>query len=82
MDQIPHFPDALSDDGPSLAVRDVAAFFGVSDAVIRNMARTGKITATKIGGQWRFSRCALIGLVKKKLTRAMSGSTGSEGKGE
>lgn len=35
--------------------REAAQFLRVSPAVVRNMASTGRIPATKIHGRWEFS---------------------------
>jgi excisionase family DNA binding protein len=36
-------------------VADIAHYLNVSVSTIYNLARAGKIPASKIGGQWRFN---------------------------
>ena len=39
----------------TLNVKRVAALFGVSEATIRNWARSGELPAIQVGSQYRFS---------------------------
>ena len=42
-------------DDALLSVRDVAQYLKLNEQTVYRMAREGKLPATKIGRQWRFS---------------------------
>jgi excisionase family DNA binding protein len=63
-----HAADLTDEPLPNLTVRDVANFYGVSGDVVRYWARNQKIEATKIGGQWRFTKHAVLAKMVRKLT--------------
>jgi excisionase family DNA binding protein len=43
-----------------LTVPEAAAFLRVKEETLRELARQGKIPCGKVGGEWRFSRRALL----------------------
>lgn len=48
-----------------LTVKEVAELLRISEFTIRELARNGKIQgATKIGGEWRFSRQVIDAMVQ------------------
>lgn len=52
-----------------LTSNDVANFLGVSPEVVRRLARDKEIRATRIGGQWRFARSAVVQLLASQLEK-------------
>jgi excisionase family DNA binding protein len=48
-----------------LDVNRAAQVLGVSSRTVYNMARQGKIPATRVGREWRFARKTLIDWVAK-----------------
>jgi len=47
-------------DHPVLNVEEAAELLRLSPYTVRELARTGKIPARKVGKEWRFSREALL----------------------
>lgn len=47
-----------------LTVKEAAAYLRLSEMTILRLANQGLIPGAKIGRQWRFTREAILGLVK------------------
>lgn len=47
-----------------LTVKEAAAYLRLSEMTILRLAHQGLITGAKIGRQWRFSREAILSLIK------------------
>jgi excisionase family DNA binding protein len=48
-----------------LSVREVARYLKLNEQTIYRLARNGKIPASKIGRQWRFSRREVEALISE-----------------
>jgi excisionase family DNA binding protein/YgiT-type zinc finger domain-containing protein len=49
-------------------IEEVADLLRVSAQTVYTLARNGKLPATKIGREWRFSRAKLMGLINSKTS--------------
>ena len=47
-------------------VEEVAKVLQLHPYTVRRLSREGKVPATKIGGQWRYCKGKIEGLVKKE----------------
>lgn len=50
-----------------LSVFEVSSWLGYDPATVRRLIRTGKLKATKVGGQWRITRGALLQLIEDEV---------------
>jgi len=46
-----------------VSARRVAEILQISPRTVRRMAESGQLAATKIGGQWRFAKSQVLGLL-------------------
>ena len=53
-------------DDALLSVRDVAQYLKLNEQTVYRMAREGKLPATKIGRQWRFSGRMIEALIHER----------------
>ena len=53
-------------DDALLSVRDVALYLKLNEQTVYRMAREGKLPATKIGRQWRFSGRMIEALIYER----------------
>ena len=54
-----------------LSVRDVARYLKLNVQTVYRMAREGRLPATKIGKQWRFSRREIESLIFSRPPSAL-----------
>lgn len=59
-----------------LTVEEAAVLLRLSAYTVRELARKGKLPARKIGGEWRFSRKALLELVEGRDSRNVPAGKG------
>ncbi len=52
-----------------LDIHDAAEFLGIRVWTLYRLAKSGRIPAQKIGGQWRFKKSILDGLVGEPIRR-------------
>jgi excisionase family DNA binding protein len=53
---------------PPLSLREVAHWLGYHPATVRRLIRSGKLKATKVGGQWRINRNSLLEYMQMELS--------------
>lgn len=56
-----------------LSVREVAQYLKLNEQTVYRLAREGKLPASKIGKQWRFSRREIEALVQEHRAGAAGG---------
>ncbi|MDP3938261.1 MAG: helix-turn-helix domain-containing protein [Deltaproteobacteria bacterium] len=52
-----------------LSVREVARYLKLNEQTVYRLAREGKLPASKIGKQWRFSRRDIEALIQKHRSK-------------
>lgn len=55
-------------DDEVFTLEEAAAFLKATEYSIREAAKTGKIPAKKIGGQWRFTKKTIMEWLETSLT--------------
>ena len=64
-----------------LSVREVAQYLKLNEQTVYRLAREGKLPASKIGKQWRFSRREIEALIQEHR-QSRDGGQGSDGRPE
>ena len=59
-----------------LSVREVAQYLKLNEQTVYRLARDGKLPASKIGKQWRFSRREIEALIQERPGAALPGGEG------
>jgi excisionase family DNA binding protein len=59
-----------------LSVREVAQYLKLNEQTIYRLARNGKLPASKIGRQWRFSRQEIEALITERRREVLTEEEG------
>ncbi len=57
------------DEAKIVSVKEVADFLKITEETVYNLAKEGKIPATKIGNQWRFDLNEIQRLFRQKFSK-------------